>query len=308
MPTPWSPLNDLSFRVQPKWFNPATRKTEILATGAFTGFIAVTDQPDGAAIDAALSVALVYSTVDKRWLGQIDGSDVTAALARRFFSGFNPLAGFLDAFTRANSALTLGVPWTVQGAGQGAAWGIESNAAYSVTEDAESRRVATIDAATANVRVRITIGAFTSAPAIAFRYVDLDHYWYLAPNADTARLEIWEVDGDNATRWASTWYTPLVGDVLEVTAVDGVYGARVERDGAQLCTCAYTDAGYTPDEYATATRHGLIANDGATRFLDFACDPAETLNPYLVAAHAGGDVRVVVPLELQFARSATITG
>lgn len=135
-----------------------------------------------------------------------------ALIAARAAASSGP--AFSDDFNRADSATTLGSPWTVDKSGT---WGISSGQAYCV---AVSDSSATVDiGASAGYTVGATFAYVDSNrfPAIVFRYVDDNNFYYaqLATSFLLRRM----VNGANANLLTLDRIT--AGTVVSVDVTEG---------------------------------------------------------------------------------------
>jgi hypothetical protein len=144
----------------------------------------------------------------------------------------------VDAFTRADSAVSPGSPTT--GGPYTAAvatWGISSNALYTATSTAASALTfpAAIDV---DFQAVITVGSFTPNPSIMIRRIDANNFWWLA--------------------WATA---TQVGLYRVVGGTAGLRAPFFTFSGTAPLTLRLVGFGRTIDAYANGTRFASVEDE-----------------------------------------------
>ncbi|MCP3138655.1 hypothetical protein [Pyxidicoccus xibeiensis] len=174
-------------------------------------------------------------------------------------------ANLYDAFSRANSATTLGSlelggqPWSYTPSGT--AWGISSGRAYLATDDATwNDHYATVNGA-ANVRVMVTLATPGQHSGLTFRFVDRANCWKLATDVSAGKYFLTKFVAGTQTFPLQLAQAPVAGDVLEVRTS----GTRID-----VYINGVLKGGVNDASHQTATRVGLLSSqDNLARFDEF---------------------------------------
>lgn len=174
----------------------------------------------------------------------------------------------LDAFTRADSAVSLGTAdiggaWTANVG----TWGISSNKAYCPTPDGVATQVATLSTGVPNATVSATftgtgIGTGTAMPWLIFRFVDTSNYLLVSAQSATT-IEIFKKIAGSFTQIGTAAHVWASGQRVMVTFNGSSIVTFV--DGVQRATAS-------DSALSTATRHGIGGTttlDASVRFDDF---------------------------------------
>lgn len=295
-----TPLNDFAVDFPLEKFDATSGKDVPVTSGDVRAFIAASRSSVAVAVHATLdAIAAAYSAVTKMWSVEIDAAILTPALLRPLFVRYasDP---FVDDFTRPDNAVTMGAPWVVQGAAQGAKWGIASNKAYPVLRDADLFRIAFVDWGHHDAQITATQGGGIASYALLVRYVDVDNYWYISVTTGGV-FQIWYVEGGSTELYATTFYSPTVGDVMRVTCVGQTITGTILRDDAVVATVSTDDA----TELITATKFGLYADSDSTTFDDVRIESVEPPSPVLIITLPNG-IRRTLPLEFRDSEDALV--
>jgi hypothetical protein len=170
---------------------------------------------------------------------------------------------FTDPFTRADSATTLGSPWT---ANQGT-WGISSNQAYPVSgNDGDT---ATVDVSATDVTVGLTVATqpASKGTGVVARFVDVNNYYLLTCDSSAGNVGLYKKVAGTFTQLAVSGGSISNGDELRLRLTGSSVVGEVRRAGALLRTLSATDGALT-----SGTRVGIrvgYAGNSATRVDDF---------------------------------------
>lgn len=183
-----------------------------------------------------------------------------------------------DAFTRANSAATLGstdgagtvdpIAWTALVG----TWGISSNQAYCPTPPGSGNDgIARVELAQADVDLSITVTVRGTDAGITFRITDSTHYWAWQMGA-TGTAQLFKRNG-TFTQVGTNHTGGVDGDVLRVV----VSGSSIScyRNGVLLET--------TTDAFnSTATKHGIQSFDTTSRLDSWSASSVTPLSQNIV--------------------------
>lgn len=166
--------------------------------------------------------------------------------------GGGSTAVFSDDFTRADSALTMGAPWTaVQGT-----WGVRSGKGYSVTDtDKDLAWAASAGSTTFTYQADITGSYVTNFryPSLIAHYVDANNYFYFRLDGNSAEIVKYEAGSSTIVNAGAQTSTNGTTYTLKVVAVDGVLTLFV--NGTQRATYTLTSPQRTT--YLGSTKVGV---------------------------------------------------
>ena len=174
-----------------------------------------------------------------------------------------------DTFDRVNSISAIGNPWTaLRGT-----WGINSNAAYTVTDDPSSlANIAVYDTSadrrSSNGVVQVT---FQTAPVtgqgVAFRVQDASNYWRVTVNTSSNTWEVRKCISGTETLVGNIGTAPITaGCVVSVYLMGASIAIRVNNTFDTTNTSP-AGANFTSNDLSAENRHGLASTaSGSTRW------------------------------------------
>jgi hypothetical protein len=162
---------------------------------------------------------------------------------------------FSDAFTRADSAVTLTAPWVALAG----TWGISINQAYLAVDAGSNANVATVDFGYSDCTVSVTKTVRQSTQRLAFRFTDSANGFIVDDPGSS--YDLYRRQAGAYTQIGSWVGTPASGDVLSVVLSGS--SIRVYVNGVLVISA-------TDSFNAGATKHGLGAGAiGVARFDNF---------------------------------------
>lgn len=278
-PLPWYADNAFTRTFGPlKYYDPADGKYKYMNTATIAGFIAaITDERElptavAAHADLAFSCPLIAGAHGK-YAVQLAANKGTYATANPIFG--TPVSSgilFADQFARADSALTMGTPWTPAGNGVN---GVSSARAYAVTAASGGEAEARTDAGRSDFIVKATLAVAGSDQFLSVRRQDsLSAGLFLEALAGMLVLY-----SDDFYPIRAEAYTPASGDRWEVRCFGPVVSVYIND------VLLFAQEGVT--EYETESFVGLGFPDLAVRWDNVVIESLATPTPYLVLYQAG---------------------
>lgn len=251
------------------WYGKASNMNQIV-NGA--RIVRGPNQGDGVPTSLRSVIAATCTSFDNYLIAAFDSTNTTSlsswmgaynrkgwhVLAKQ--SGAAETSVFADAFTRADSATTLGASWTTLGT---STWGITSNKAYLVSTSSGDKQAVNASAVSdCNVTVDLATSTATDSAMLVFRSdASVNNYWrvlmdYVTPGVGPTRLIFTLASVSSA----------VATNVASYDAGSGKTSATVEARLSGSAISIYIDGvlrmSTTSTTHQSNTRHGIGMSDG----------------------------------------------